>query len=180
MKKATRTQKFVAAATIAIGAVVPFAGAASAAVTPKPAALQQTVTSASYRVAQVNSFVQLKGLASWVPAARDRFATSTWTFRSDGTFTYAPTNSRADLFPLSGRYVVSGSVVSFSASKTVQVGSTGSAGAAVKGTLTSTAAGFVVSFVQTSGSGNVAVVNNTTFSGSTSAAYQASGRLARI
>lgn len=172
----TRTiKKAVGAALLAT--IVSLGSTNDAGATGTPAPVSAQVNNLTLRVGQVVSFTQLKGQPAWTPAARSRFANSTWVFRSDGTFTYAPTDSRSDLFPLSGRYTRTGNTLRFNASRTSTIGSTGRAGAAIQGTLTINGNRSTVSFVQASGMGNVAIVNNTKFSGSTSSAYRAVGTL---
>lgn len=85
------------------------------------------------RTQDIIQFEQLQGQPEWIEAEKARVQGAVWTFNSDGSFVYAPANSRTDLFPLNGRYTTSGNTLSFTASRTVTFANSGKATAEIKG-----------------------------------------------
>jgi hypothetical protein len=125
----------------------------------------------TFETKELKSFEQISGQSQWVSSIQRRIRGASWTFRSNGTFTYAPSDSRDDLFPLSGRYVCRESLCEFEASAASTIGSTGSASAAVSGKLR-LGSESSIEMTQVNSMGNAAVVNGTEFASSSASSYK--------
>jgi hypothetical protein len=93
----------------------------------------------------------------------NRFAGAQWAFFKDGTFVFAPSNARTDLFPLRGTYRTNGNTVTMSAKAQTRIGGTGQASTSLDCTLSRSGTQAVVECLWASGMGNAAVVNNIRF-----------------
>jgi hypothetical protein len=116
---------------------------------------------------------QEAGQPQWVASDRQRLLDARWRFDS-GSFTFATSNVRTDVYPLTGDYQISGTTVRFSATGQA-VNAVGSASARLDGTLDLVTG--ELRFQWTTSSGMGAVVNGQQFAGATTSAYSGAVRV---
>jgi hypothetical protein len=103
--------------------------------------------------------------------AIQRLAGAAWQFNQDGTFVFAPANSRTDLFPLRGQFQLQGNIVSFQGSSQAR-NSVSLNIAEVVGQIDFSSGQPVMTLDWANGSGTGAVVNNTRFGSQNSSHYR--------
>jgi hypothetical protein len=140
-----------------------------------------TITSISYAaVAQAQSIFQtqqilsldvLRGQPQWRQNAIQRLAGAGWQFNPNGTFIFAPANSRTDLYPLRGTFQQQGNVATFQASGSANSGTSANQ-AQVSGRIDFSSGQPVMIIDWATGSINAAVVNGTSFGNSPSSYYR--------
>jgi hypothetical protein len=121
-----------------------------------------------YETAEIRKIDQTVGPEDWADETRIRLTGAEWTFKPDGSFTFAPRMSREDIFPVSGRYSRKGSVYAFEAAKSAAGTGRDHSHAQVEGTLDySDTAPLLTMRVETrigtglsEGDGSVALVNH--------------------
>jgi len=74
-----------------------------------PVAEAQTV----YRTRQIVNLQVVQGQPQWGQRAAQRLAGAVWQFNPDGTFIFAPPDSRDDLYPLRGNFQNRGNIITF-------------------------------------------------------------------
>ncbi|MBH0776588.1 hypothetical protein [Nocardia bovistercoris] len=130
----------------------------------------------SCHVTKVVEFEQKEGKPQWESGNRNRFANGRWSFDSDGTFSYTTTDVRDDIYPLHGKYTVSGDTLRFSAHGSSVIGASSSfvelEGKIDLGAKPAKAQSYVAS-----GAGYGAVVNNQKFGATASALYGGTAEL---
>lgn len=126
----------------------------------------------SYSTKSIISFEQVQGQSQWIDSAQRRILGARWTFRPDGTFSFAPSDSRTDLFPLSGRFSCSSASCNFSAASASQAGETGTASASIEGKIDFSGAEPILEMSQVTSMGNAAVVNDTKFAQASGTSYR--------
>jgi hypothetical protein len=126
----------------------------------------------TYSTRSIVSFDQENGQPAWIDEARQRVQGATWTFRPDGTFTFAPANSRTDLFPVHGLYRCASLRCNLSGDSSSRIGSTGSASVAIEGIIDFGQEPPLLNMSQVTSAGNAAVVNDIRFSQATGVTYR--------
>jgi hypothetical protein len=126
----------------------------------------------AFRAKEILEFQQVQGNPQWIDRAKTRFLSAVWEFESDGTFTFAPANSRSDLYPLKGKFAADGNKLIYSASAEARVANTGSASAQIFGEISLDSNSPEVTLNWISSSGSAAVINETPFASADSTAYK--------
>jgi hypothetical protein len=70
-----------------------------------------------FRTQQVISLDVIQGRPQSRQNAIERLAGAAWQFNPDGTFIFAPANSRTDIYPLSGTFQTQGNTTNFQGSR---------------------------------------------------------------
>ncbi|MFI6477531.1 hypothetical protein ACIBH1_06350 [Nonomuraea sp. NPDC050663] len=130
-----------------------------------------TASTVRLRTQQIVRFDQLAGQQAWRGSAMNRVAAAAWYFYDNGTFAFNTTNVRTDLYPLRGRYQVSGDKVTFSANNWVRIGGS-SAFTEMIGSIDFGSRPPVMRLNWASGAGYGAVVNDRRFGSTASSHYQ--------
>lgn len=126
----------------------------------------------AFRVKEILEFQQIQGNPQWIDSAKARFLSAVWRFESDGTFTFAPGNSRSDLYPLKGKFEADGNKLIYSASADSKIANTGSASAKISGEISLDSDSPEVTLNWISSSGSAAVVYETPFASAAPTAYK--------
>lgn len=126
---------------------------------------------AVFRTQQVISLNVIQGQPQFRQNAIQRLAGAAWQFNPNGTFVFAPANSRTDLYPLSGTFQTQGNITRFQGSRRAN-SSVSSNLAQVNGIIDLSSGQTVMTINWSTGSLMGAVVNNTGFGTSPGSAYQ--------
>lgn len=78
-----------------------------------------------FKTDEIIEFKMIQGQEGWIAGARQGFQDATWSFESDGTFSYTRGNGDTNLYPLTGRFDLSGNILTFSGNGESRVGNTG-------------------------------------------------------
>ncbi|WP_113700147.1 hypothetical protein [Nonomuraea lactucae] len=122
------------------------------------------------RAGTVTRFVQVKGLPSARARAFNRVRNGVWVFNDNGTFAFNTTDVRTDIYPLRGRYRVSGRQVSFAANGAARIGGSSAFGEMI-GRVDFSRRPVVMTFDWANGAGYGSVVNNQRFGAGASSHY---------
>jgi hypothetical protein len=156
----------------ALAALLLFAAGGLLAIPPAAAGAETGAGSrVVLRVGQVLDFRQLKGRQSWQTRAFNRVRNAVWVFHDNGTFAFNTTDVRTDLYPLRGRYRVSGNRVTFNANGAVRIGGS-SAFTELIGRIDFGRQSAVMTLDWANGAGYGAVINNQRFGSTASSHYR--------
>jgi len=125
-----------------------------------------------FRVQKIIDFQQIAGQPQWIPGTKQRILGAVWRFNPDGTFRYAPANSRDDLYPIIGRFQRQGKYIMFSGHRKSIIGSTGTAFAQIEGKVDFNVSQPVLTMRVNSGMASGAVINRQSFSMNSSSSYK--------
>ncbi|WP_432828037.1 hypothetical protein [Dactylosporangium sp. CA-092794] len=145
-------------------------GAAEATTPPaKPSKRSRAAVTlpATLRTRSIVSMEQDQGKPQWLAGDRQRVADASWKF-SSGTFVFATTDVRTDLYPLRGTYRAAGTTVSFSGQGSA-TNTVGSASATMEGELDLSTGSLTFTWSTSSGQG--AVVNGQNFASASASMY---------
>lgn len=125
---------------------------------------------------KILEFQQINGKEEWIESEEERFQGAVWRFDSDGTFTFAPADSRDDLYPLHGTFEIRGDVLKYAASGSART-TVGSTSAEIEGEidLTSDTPNITMNWMSNAGMG--AVVDDAPFATANSSGYKISATL---
>ena len=82
---------------------------------------------------EITNFQVVVGQSRWQQRAIQRLQGATWQFNPNGTFIFAPTNARSDLYPLQGNYQQQGNKIIFEGSSTSLVSTVAYNNAQIRG-----------------------------------------------
>ena len=125
-----------------------------------------------FSVQKIIDFQQIAGQSRWIPGAKQRILGAVWRFNPDGTFRYAPANSRDDLYPIIGRFQRQGKYIMFNGHRKSIIGSTGTAFAQIEGKVNFNVSQPVLTMRVNSGMASGAVINRQSFSMNSSSSYK--------
>jgi hypothetical protein len=128
------------------------------------------------RVGRVLDLQVVQGQQEWASRAAARVAGSAWQFNDNGTFIFAPANSRTDLYPMQGTFQRQGNLIQFRGSSAT--GSTVSRlNASVQGQIDLSQSPPVLSLGWATSSITAAVVNSSRFGQNSTSLYRATALL---
>ncbi len=153
------------------GLILSLMGILSLAYFTNPVFAQQPLV---LRTQKIIDFQQIVGKPNWIPGTKQRILGAVWQFNPDGTFFYAPANSRDDLYPITGRFQRQGKTLMFSGDRTSIIGTTGNAFAQVEGKVDFSSGQPVLFMRVNSGMGSKATINRQSFSMDSTSSYSAS------
>ena len=131
------------------------------------------------RTREILQLEQMQGQPQWIQSTQQRLAGAVWRFNPDGTFSFTAPDLRNDLYPLTGWYSRSGSLLQFTADRRVVIGQTGTAHASIRGSV-SLGQPSVIQMTWSSGMANSARINNIPFNNSAYSSYRIAIRADRM
>lgn len=124
-----------------------------------------------FKTDEIIEFEMIEGQEGWIAGARQGFQDAIWTFESDGTFSYTRGNGDTNLYPLTGRFDLSGNILTFSGNGESRVGNTGLTLAEVQGRVDLAAVPPQLSMKAITSASASANINETEFGYSTQSEY---------
>jgi hypothetical protein len=126
---------------------------------------------AVFRTQQVISLDVIQGRPQSRQNAIQRLAGAAWQFNPDGTFVFAPANSRTDIYPLRGTFQIQGNLTNFQGSRRANNGVSTNLGQ-VNGSIDVSSGQPVMTIDWSTSSLMGAVVNQTGFGSSQTSSYR--------